>query len=233
MALTDDDLRIGQWAKWHALAMLAATTVVLVFGRVEPIVLTAVVSFATYALMQRGLLSQFGPLGGHANQLTFLRLALLCVAAIGIGSLDWRAMFALFLANVALDVLDGYVARRRNQVTKFGAALDRETDAVFVLVACLYFGLALNVGPWILVQAVLPYFYRIVTWVIPDTKYSEVKQPYAARLAGVNFGLLLLAVAVPDSARLTILIISTATVVFSFMISFRDLYRHRHANSVL
>lgn len=230
MADADAESKIKRWAQWHALAMLSATVASLVFGRIAAIVFTVVISFASLTFTQRRVLLQMKPLGGYANQLTALRLALLCVAALGIGSFDWREIFGLFLANVALDVLDGYVARKQNQVSTFGATFDREVDAVFVLVACLYFNLSLGVGLWILVPAILPYFYRAVVWALSDASHSDAKQTYAAWLAGINFALLLLAVAAPDSLRLTILLISTATVVFSFTISFYDLFRRRHAN---
>ncbi len=59
-----------------------------------------------------------------------------------------EARVALVIAAAASDMLDGWVARRRHQRSRFGAILDPVADRVFVLTALLALVLegALSVG---------------------------------------------------------------------------------------
>lgn len=46
----------------------------------------------------------------------------------------WLAAGAVFLLAIASDLLDGALARRRDQVTKIGGLIDHAADATFVTV---------------------------------------------------------------------------------------------------
>ncbi len=92
---------------------------------------------------------------GFANWVTTLRalgaIALLAVALdaaftaleVGVGG-RWAAV-ALALVLLALDGVDGFLARRFDQASTFGARFDMETDALL--------GLALALLVWALGQA--------------------------------------------------------------------------------
>ncbi len=69
-----------------------------------------------------------------ANLLSALRLAaaLPCAYAVSVG--DWLVAAALFAVAVVTDIADGRVARRRGEVSRFGALLDHSSDAIFVFV---------------------------------------------------------------------------------------------------
>ena len=70
-----------------------------------------------------------------ANAVTCLRLALApaLVASILSGEPRWAA--ACFALAVASDFADGWLARRRSQVSALGGALDHGVDACFVAAA--------------------------------------------------------------------------------------------------
>ena len=198
-----------------------------------PIALASIASFG-YLLIRRKLAQvSVITVTRYAHQLTLLRLLLLCYAAWRLGDIDWRWIFALFAANVLLDVVDGFVARRLNQVTRFGMVFDREVDGIYVLVACLYFHLAAGVGAWILVPGLLPYGYRLIAWMMGNPAIAGRKRPHAAFLAGVNFVLLLIAVALPQDRQLIALFISASIVTLSFLVSFWELLRLRNESAVL
>lgn len=136
-------------------------------------------------------------------------------------------MLTAFSLNVAIDAVDGYVARRLGEATPFGAVFDREVDALFVLVAYLYLCLVRDLGVWVLLPGLLPYLYRLLVMAVSARISVHNKERFAAPLAAVNFLLLLAAVSVPAHAEL-IVGVSIAVVLMSFSVSFTSLYRHVH-----
>ncbi len=79
-------------------------------------------------------------IGIHPNVLTILGLILSIVAGVfyGIGSFFWAAWIVVFAGTC--DVLDGLIARKRNQNSKFGAFFDSTLDRYSDL--CLFSGIA-------------------------------------------------------------------------------------------
>jgi phosphatidylglycerophosphate synthase len=220
---TGETQGLERWLTRHSAVMLVAAAVALATQHGAAVTIAAAASFS--ALWARsGTLAL--PRHTLANGLTAVRLIVLLVATAALPGLPTGWVLAAFALNVALDSIDGRAARARGEATALGAVLDRETDALFVLVAYLYFHVAGGMSAWVVLAGVLPYLYRLlaanVINVAPDRK-----ERFAAGLAGINFVLLLAAVALPThSAR--IVAVSVALVVASFGASFWSLYRHAH-----
>lgn len=87
------------------------------------------------ALMRAGLRDV--PLG-WPNRLTVLRgcLGAVLLASLAEPAAGWM-LAAMASAAVASDALDGWLARRLDAASSFGARLDMETDAALMLVLCL------------------------------------------------------------------------------------------------
>ncbi|MEJ2417214.1 MAG: CDP-diacylglycerol--glycerol-3-phosphate 3-phosphatidyltransferase [Exilibacterium sp.] len=92
-----------------------------------------------------------------ANQLTLLRIALIPLLVV-VFCLPYRWSYpvsALIFSVAALtDWLDGYIARKYDQSTPFGAFLDPVADKLMVVVALVLLVEA-HASPWFAVPAVV------------------------------------------------------------------------------
>ncbi len=112
---------------------------------------------------------------GHANRITLFRAILIAAVAtlLGFQPSEKVAMTATGVAMIALilDGLDGFVARKTDCMSDYGAQLDMELDAFFTLLLSalvyqwgfagewvLFCGLARYA--WLLVQLFVPWFAR-------------------------------------------------------------------------
>lgn len=99
------------------------------------------------------------------NVLTLLRL----LAAPGVGVMflyfarpwaDWLAFF-LFVGAAVTDFVDGYLARRWKQETRFGSMLDPIADKAMVVIALLVITAQSGLDAWILLPATAIVFREI------------------------------------------------------------------------
>jgi cardiolipin synthase len=81
------------------------------------------------------------------NLITFARLALVPAVAWAIAAHDFDFGFVVFVAAALSDGVDGFIARRFNQGSKLGAALDPVADKLMVLVAAFALA-AQGLAPW-------------------------------------------------------------------------------------
>ena len=118
------------------------------------------------ALVVRGLPPDLPPPGlGAANQITLVRATLvmpmagltLQPAAPTAETLWW--IVAISIVAVALDGVDGMVARRRGQETRFGARFDMELDAFLMLVLSVLVWRTGRVDAWVLSIGALRYLF--------------------------------------------------------------------------
>jgi len=68
-----------------------------------------------------------------ANKITLARLALIPIAALLLLAGFWGLSAAAFLVLSFSDAIDGYVARKYNQVSELGKLLDPLADKILVL----------------------------------------------------------------------------------------------------
>lgn len=150
-----------------ALAIAGICPDAAVIGRTAlgylPIAALVIVGFA---LLRHGH-DGFGP----ANWVTLSRAGLVCVllgltGAAASDGVRWTAA-AIGLGAFALDGIDGWIARRTGTVSAFGAAFDREVDALFVLVLALLAMHLADLGPWVLAAGLLRYAFVAARWAWP------------------------------------------------------------------
>jgi len=97
-----------------------------------------------------------------ANVITFVR-ALLAVAVAVLG--PTRLGLTLVVVALALDWVDGQVARRTGTESAFGARFDMETDAFLILVLSVY--AAADLGWWVLLIGAARYLLWLAERVLP------------------------------------------------------------------
>jgi phosphatidylglycerophosphate synthase len=109
---------------------------------------------------------------GIANQVTLLRAGLVCLAggallAGGPATTSQWSLAALVAVALGLDAVDGWLARRLDLASRFGARFDLEIDALLLLVLALLVWRAGQVGPWVLIIGLLRYLFVLAGWFLP------------------------------------------------------------------
>ena len=88
------------------------------------------------------------------NVLTMLRLALIPVFVVLFATGHEKLALLTFLVASFTDFLDGYLARKHNQITAFGKLMDPLADKVMVCTALLCQGIQ-GVFPWTAIAIVM------------------------------------------------------------------------------
>lgn len=114
---------------------------------------------------------------GAANWVTAARAAYaMCLLgytcwALAVGDLPGPTLRWFWIVGalgaLALDGLDGRLARRLGQESVFGARFDMETDAATVLGLSLLVWLCDQAGPWVLAIGLMRYIFVGGSWVWP------------------------------------------------------------------
>lgn len=123
----------------------------------------AVGAFLTYGL-HRSTARSLGP----ADFVTLGRSALVgCVTALVVDTAGREivAMVAIASVALALDAVDGQVARRTGTASPLGARFDMEVDAYLILILSVV--VAQSLGPWVLAIGAMRYVFVAASWQWP------------------------------------------------------------------
>ena len=111
------------------------------------------------------------PRFGAANLATMSRLMLVTLVAgfVPEDRLPDRAMLIVALAMlcIALDGVDGWLARRSRLSSAMGARFDMETDALLILLLSLLVWRYDKAGLWVLASGLMRYVFVGAGWVLP------------------------------------------------------------------
>ena len=122
------------------------------------------------AALARGVLRYRPQRLGPADWVTLVRATLAVgVAALVADSFDEPASVTLLVTlsavALALDAVDGWVARRSRTTSKLGARFDGEVDAFLILVLSVY--VARSTGAWVLAIGAARYAFFAAGWLLP------------------------------------------------------------------
>ncbi|MCU1527787.1 MAG: CDP-alcohol phosphatidyltransferase family protein [Frondihabitans sp.] len=121
-------------------------------------------------LLVRGLRRRHSTRFGPANLVTAVRSTLVgvitgLVAASFTMPIPTVLLLTLVVPALALDAVDGWVARRTGTSTDLGARFDMEVDAFLLLVLSAY--VAQTMGPWVLAIGLMRYAFVAAGWALP------------------------------------------------------------------
>jgi phosphatidylglycerophosphate synthase len=109
------------------------------------------------------------PRFGPANQVTTIRALLVSAVAGFVGEPHAPGLAAAAAATSALatilDGLDGWLARRSQMVSAFGARFDMEIDALLIQVLSILAWRYGKAGVWVLASGLLRYVFAATGWV--------------------------------------------------------------------
>lgn len=209
------------WSRWtlvHAGVVTLGLTLVPFLRSVVPLLLLGGASLVVFAV-RHGRAS-------WANALTLARLGLLGLAA-GVADL---ARLVTLVAVWALDGLDGALARKRNEVTDFGAQLDMETDALFVATLGGLLVVEGVVGPWAIGFGLIRTLFVLARAARPDAPRTERRSRLGRWIFSVTVVALLAALAIgPGFVSLAVGIGAAGALTVSFAPDYLALFGTKEA----
>ncbi|MEU3140813.1 CDP-alcohol phosphatidyltransferase family protein [Nocardiopsis alba] len=193
---------------------------------------------ALYALSAVGLLvaamrrHRRWPLG-PADLVTLTRIVLIggVTALVVDGGPAW-ALVTLAVPALALDLVDGLVARRTGTASAFGARFDMEADAFLILV--LSARVASFLGPWVLVIGAMRYLFGFASWAAPWLR-GPLPPSRARKAVAAAQGIVLTAVAsgaLPEPVSVIVVAMAAAALSWSFGRDVVGLWRERSHRTV-
>ncbi len=142
-------------------------------------------------------------------------LAALAMGAAPDASLRWFWVVAA-LAALALDGVDGKLARRLAQATAFGARFDMETDAATMLGLAALVWAAGQTGPWVLVSGLMRYIFILGSWMWPVLAAPLPPRKRRQTVCVIQIASLVVALAPPVSPAIAASLCLAALAVLSY-----------------
>jgi phosphatidylglycerophosphate synthase len=170
---------------------------------------------------------------GPAGWVTLIRATLVVgVAALTAASFERDVAVATLvtLASVALalDFVDGWIARRTGTESALGARLDGEVDAFLIL--ALSVEVAPSAGAWVLAIGLARYAFLAAGWALPWMRAPLPRRDWRKTVAA-SLGVALVIAApevVPPTVSHVLLAVALAMLAESFGRDVWWLWRHRH-----
>lgn len=152
---------------------------------------------------------------GAANLVTLARVVGTCwviglTLQAWLGRLDAAGllvMIAIGVCCLALDGVDGAVARHRGEASAFGARFDMETDAALLMSLSLAVPILGIAGWWVLAIGLMRYAYVAAAWIGPAHLRAALRRPlpyrYSRKVIAVIQGVALLAALTIEASGLS------------------------------
>jgi phosphatidylglycerophosphate synthase len=175
------------------------------------------VALATALLLDRGLRRSGAASLGPANTVTYARsLLVAAVAALAASPGHTGVLVVTTAVALALDSVDGAVARRTASSSALGARFDMEVDAFLLLALCVV--AARSVGSWVLAIGLLRYAFAAAGVLLPWLT-APLPPRFSRKVVAAVQGLVLLTAVsgvLPPRATVAGLLAALAALCWSF-----------------
>jgi phosphatidylglycerophosphate synthase len=175
----------------------------------------------TNAGLARGLSYYRAERLGPADWVTLTRAALAAVIAALVADsfaepVPVALLVSLAVVALALDAVDGWVARRTWTTATLGARFDGEVDAFLILVLSVY--VARSAGAWVLAIGVARYAFLAAGWALPWMRAELPPRLWRKTVAAAEGVLLTIAASnvLPHAATQAVLVVALALLAESF-----------------
>jgi phosphatidylglycerophosphate synthase len=208
------------WNKYHCFALFGACLYFLVSNSIFPILIASSVSIIVLCFTNWPAIKHLKPAGGFANHITLFRFLILLFLGLFNNKLAPLQLFSALIFFTILDGIDGYIARKKNQQSNFGAIFDQEIDAIYMcVVSCLLLlhGLA---GYWLLIPGFLRYFYAVIIDITRLQDTGNKRTRFGPAITVYMFLALASAFVLPFNIRYIVLISGSILVFGSFVYSY-------------
>jgi phosphatidylglycerophosphate synthase len=164
----------------------------------------------TAVALARGLTVHAMPGLGAANRVTLTRAVLVggvtALAAEGLAGGTAPVLLELTAVALALDALDGWVARHTGTVSALGGRFDMEVDAFLILVLSVL--VARWAGAWVLLIGAARYLFVLAGWLRPWMRRILPARPWR-KVVTATEGIVLATTVVPRGPRWVLLLALT------------------------
>ena len=153
---------------------------------------------------------------GPADRVTAARGLLVggVTALVADGGDHVTLLVVLAAVALALDFVDGQVARRTGTASAMGARFDMEVDAFLILVLSVH--VAAGLGPWVVVMGALRYAFVVASWGLTWLK-GPLPPSHARKVVAAVQGIVLVAAASGLVPHPTVLVgLALASLLWSF-----------------
>jgi phosphatidylglycerophosphate synthase len=184
------------------------------------------------ALLARGLRQRGSVRFGAANAATAARSTLVgLITALVVTSfatpVSVSLLVGLTVVALAMDAVDGWLARRTGSVSTLGARFDMEVDAFLLLVLSVY--VANDLGWWVLSIGLLRYVFVAAGWALPWMR-ATLPPRYWRKVVTASAGIALVIAAsglLPWEVGLGVTLLALGLLIESFARDVVWLFRHR------
>ena len=205
--------RVERWSLVNALGMLVATGVAGWMGSLWPLLAAG---GGLLGMLVVGSWRRWTPDGrfGAANTVTALRTAGLVAVPAAVGSPE---VFVVLGGGLLLaDGVDGWLARRGNRTSTFGAFFDKEADALFLLVLCAAAVAAGRVPVWVVGAGLLRYTFVLTVFGLDLPEKTEQRVSLARYIYAAMVGALFLSFLIDPAWGRPLVACTTIALVGSF-----------------
>jgi phosphatidylglycerophosphate synthase len=193
------------------------------------VLFTAITGLSIGFLQQHHPFERFGP----ANQITTLRAILVALVAALVGEPRVAAIATAAvgagLTVTVLDGVDGWLARRHEIASRFGARFDMEVDALLILALSVLAWRYGKAGAWVIASGLMRYLFvaagAVVPWLRASLEPNRRRQAICVLQIATLAAVMLPAIEPPLSGWLSAAALAALT--YSFAIDTLWLWRHR------